>query len=54
MDISLEMYFENGMYHAFICADGASGIKVDGNTPEELIANATPYLLDAAKEIETE
>jgi hypothetical protein len=46
-NINVELYIESGCYCAYIGDDaGGSGIKVEGNTAEELADNMKSYILD--------
>lgn len=56
MTITLEAYFEDGLFKIFAGGDSDSGISVKGATPEECTEEFKPYLEDylvrAKKEIE--
>lgn len=46
-NINVELYTENSSYCAYIGDDaGGSGIKVEGNTAEELADNMKSYIMD--------
>lgn len=46
-NINVELYTENGSYCAYIGDDaGGSGIKVEGDTAEELADNMKSYIMD--------
>lgn len=46
MTITLEAYFEDGLFKIFAGGDSDSGISVEGATPEECIKEFSPYLED--------
>jgi hypothetical protein len=46
MTITLEAYFENGLFKIFAGGDSDSGISVKGATPEECAKKFSPYLED--------
>lgn len=46
-NLNVELYIENGHYCAYIGDNnGGSGIKVNGETAEELAENLKPYIID--------
>lgn len=46
-NLNVELYIENGSYCAYIGDNaGGSGIKVEGDTAEELADNMKSYILD--------
>lgn len=46
MTITLEAYFEDGLFKIFAGGDSDSGISVKGATPEECAKEFSPYLED--------
>ena len=46
MIITLEAYFEDGLYKIFAGGDSDSGISVKGATPKECAKELSPYLED--------
>lgn len=46
MTITLEAYFEDGLFKIFAGGDSDSGISVKGATPEECTKEFKPYLED--------
>lgn len=46
MTITLEAYFEDGLFKIFAGGDSDSGISVKGVTPEECAKEFSPYLED--------
>ena len=46
MTITLEAYFEDGLFKIFAGGDSDSGISVKGTTPEECAKEFSPYLED--------
>lgn len=54
INLSVELYKEDGRFGVYLADDGGSGIDVKGDTPEDAIENAKPYLLDFFDEMEEE
>lgn len=54
INLSVELYNENGKFGIYIADECGSGIDVKGDTPEDAIENAKPYLLDFFYEMEEE
>ena len=50
MIITLEAYFEDGLYKIFAGGDSDSGISVKGATPKECAEEFKPYLEDYLEE----
>ena len=53
-NLSIELYKEDGKFGVYIGDENGSGIDVKGDTAEDAIENAKPYLLDFFYEMEEE
>lgn len=44
--LTIDLYYENGMYGAYIGSDNASGYECNGKTPEECAEQVASYISD--------
>jgi hypothetical protein len=47
---TIQFVKEDGVYRIYMAGESDGGIKVTGDTPEEVIEALTPYLYDALDE----